>query len=69
MKNLQSEQGITELMAVTGRTNRTKFRDQVLNPMLQAGWVEMTLPDKPRSFGQKYRLTKYGKDMATRHGK
>jgi len=56
-------------MAVTGRTNRTKFRDQVLNPMLQAGWVEMTLPDKPRSFGQKYRLTKYGKDMATRHGK
>lgn len=34
-----------------------KFRDQVLN----AGLVEMTVPDKPRSSRQKYRLTEKGR--------
>jgi ATP-dependent DNA helicase RecG len=47
--NLREAQGIAELMAVVGRSNRTKFRDQVLDPMLAAGLVEMTIPDKPRS--------------------
>ena len=56
---------IKELMATAGRTNRTKFRDQVLNPLLEAGWVEMTLPDKPTSPKQQYRLTAAGKDALT----
>lgn len=34
---------ITELMAPSGRTNRTKFRDQVVAPLLEAGLIEMTL--------------------------
>jgi ATP-dependent DNA helicase RecG len=50
-------------MAVVGRTNRTKFRDQVLNPLLEAGLVEMTIPDKPRSSKQKYRLTEKGRQV------
>jgi hypothetical protein len=37
---------IQELMAPSGRTNRTKFRDQVLAPLLEAGLLEMTSPDK-----------------------
>jgi hypothetical protein len=41
-------------MGVLGRANRTKFRDQVLNPLLDAGLVEMTVPDKLRSSKQKY---------------
>ena len=49
-------------MAVLGRSNRTKFRDQVLNPMLRAGLVEMTIPSKPRSSKQEYRLTEKGRD-------
>jgi ATP-dependent DNA helicase RecG len=55
------ESAIGDLMAVVGRSNRTKFRDQVLNPMLEAGLIEMTIPDKPTSRLQKYRLTEKGR--------
>jgi hypothetical protein len=47
-------------MAIAGRTNRTKFRHQVLDPLLAEGLVEMTIPDRPRSGNQKYRLTAEG---------
>lgn len=47
-------------MALIGRSNRTKFRDQVLNPLLDAGLLEMTVPDKPRSSRQRYRTTAAG---------
>jgi len=50
-------------MAVVGRTNRTKFRDQVLNPLLEAELVEMTEPDSPKSPTQKYRLTEKGQKL------
>jgi len=54
---------ITDLMAITGRADRTKFRDQVLNPLLEEGLVEMTIPDKPRSSKQRYRLTDKGRQV------
>ena len=51
---------LADLMAVAGRTNRTKFRDQVIKPLIDHGLLEMTLPDKPTSSQQKYRLTEHG---------
>lgn len=54
---------IADLMAIAGRSDRTKFRDQVLNPLLEEGLVEMTMPDKPRSSKQRYRLTDKGRQM------
>lgn len=57
------EMGIAEMMAVIGRANRTKFRDQVLNPLLADGVLEMTIPDKPTSSKQKYRLTQKGRSL------
>lgn len=48
-------------MAPFGRTNRTKFRDQILRPLLEAGLIEMTIPDKPRSPKQQYRITEAGR--------
>lgn len=48
-------------MAVTGRSNRTKFRNQVLKPLLSSELIEMTVPDKPRSSKKKYRLTEKGR--------
>jgi ATP-dependent DNA helicase RecG len=36
---------IVDLMEAVGRTNRTKFRHQVLKPLLKAALVEMTQPE------------------------
>jgi ATP-dependent DNA helicase RecG len=66
LQKLLTDQGITSLMAVTGRTNRTKFRDQVLNPLIEAGLVEMTMPEKPRSSKQRYQLTSKGLKLTER---
>ena len=49
-----------ELMATFGRSNRTTLRDQFLSPLLSNGLVEMTIPDRPKSRLQKYRLTAKG---------
>lgn len=50
-------------MKIAGRTDRTKFRNQVLNPLLQDGLLEMTIPQKPRNPLQKYRITPKGRDL------
>lgn len=55
--------GIKDLMEVTGRSNRTKFRDQVLRPLLSNVLIEMTIPDKPSSSKQKYQLTERGRTV------
>jgi ATP-dependent DNA helicase RecG len=52
---------LQELMAPTGRSNRTKFRDQVVAPLIEAGLLELTVPDKPRSPQQQYRTTAAGR--------
>ena len=51
---------IADLMVLCGRTDRTKFRHQVVQPLLDAGLLEMTVPDKPRSPRQQYRATAAG---------
>jgi ATP-dependent DNA helicase RecG len=61
MKQCREERPIGDLMEIAKRTDRTKFRNQVLNPLLNAGLLEMTTPDKPRSSKQKYRLTEKGR--------
>ena len=50
-------------MVPSGRTNRTKFRDQVVAPRLEGGLLEMTIPDKPRSSKQQYRITEAGRAL------
>jgi len=37
--------------------DRKSFRERYLKPGLQAGLIEMALPDKPNSRLQKYRLS------------
>jgi ATP-dependent DNA helicase RecG len=63
LKRCREEASIVDLLDMAGRTNRTKFRQQVLNPLLAQGLIEMTIPDKPRSSKQKYRLTAAGRQV------
>ena len=60
-----TKQGITDLLTLVGRTNRTKFRTDLLNPLLEEGLVEMTIPDKPKSSKQRYRTTERGQSVLT----
>ena len=43
--------------------NAEHFRKSYLLPALEAGLIEMTIPDKPRSSKQKYRLTMAGQAL------
>ena len=61
LKKCVAASTLLELMMRTGRSDRTKFKQQVLNPLLEDGLIEMTIPDKPNSRLQKYRLTEKGK--------
>ena len=60
LARMQAEHAITELMTWAQRANRTKFRDQCLTPLLEQGLMAMTIPDKPQSSKQRYRLTERG---------
>ncbi|MGM0506001.1 MAG: Fic family protein [Bacteroidota bacterium] len=42
-------------------SDRKNFRKNYVEPALAAGLVEYTIPDRPNSPGQKYRLTEKGK--------
>ena len=46
----------TEIMKRLGLSHRPTFRQNYLNPALSHGVIEMTIPDKPNSRNQKYRL-------------
>ena len=49
-----------EMLAFMGLTDRTKFRRKYIHPLLEAGILELTIPEKPNSQNQKYRLTAKG---------
>ncbi|MDP3042237.1 MAG: ATP-binding protein [Candidatus Omnitrophota bacterium] len=56
----QGERSSGELRQILGIKHRPTFRKNYLHPALKSGLVEITLPDKPNSRLQKYRLTKKG---------
>lgn len=52
-----SRQDIQEKLNLSDRKN---LRDNYLKPALDLGLIEMTIPDKPNSRLQKYRLVNKG---------
>ena len=58
LKNCKIESSANELMEILNRTNKTKFKDAIIKPLIENGFFELTNPDKPKSPTQKYRLTK-----------
>jgi len=49
-----------QLQEALGMQDDEHFRKAYLQPALEAGLIEMTIPDKPRSSKQRYRLTPAG---------
>ncbi|MGM0578322.1 MAG: ATP-binding protein [Myxococcota bacterium] len=54
------ERSVVEIMDRLGWKHRTKFRNRIIQPLLDAGWLRMTIPDKPRSSKQRYVRTEAG---------
>ena len=62
------EMGREALQSALGLSDRKSFRERYLKPALAEGLIEMTIPDKPNSRWQKYRLTNKGHQVMARHG-
>jgi len=57
LKNCKEESTALELMKILKRTNKSKFKTAIINPLIDHQFLELTIPDSPRSPSQKYRLT------------
>ena len=50
-----------QLQVAAGMKHREHFRKAYVELLMKAGWLERTIPDKPNSRLQKYRLTDKGR--------
>ena len=57
LKNCKNESSAIQLMEILNRTNKSKFKNTIINPLVENGFFELTNPGKPKSPTQKYRLT------------
>ena len=60
LRVVHDEMSRDRLQAALGLSDRKSFRERYLKPALDDGLIEMTLPDKPTSSLQRYRLTDRG---------
>lgn len=61
------QSSLTEIMYAMGWTNRTKFRQKYISPLMAEGLLSMTIPDKPNSRLQKYQITPKGMRLLNRN--
>jgi len=60
---LSKEMDRQEIQDMLGLSHREHFRLKYLKPALEQGFIEMTIPERPSSKLQKYRLTILGKQL------
>lgn len=61
---IKGEMSREEIMVALGLKDQKHFRKHYQQVAIALQVVEMTIPDKPRSSKQKYRLTELGKQLA-----
>ena len=61
--NERGELGNISIREEFGLKSRRRLRDTYIDPALIGGLIEQTLPDKPTSRLQKYRLTAAGEEL------
>ena len=64
---MRGEMKRVEIMQLLGLRSDDNFRNNYLVPTLKSGLIEMTVPDKPNSRLQKYRLTKKGMKLLAKN--
>ena len=57
LKECKEESSALELMEILKRTNKSKFKTAIINPLIDHQFLELTIPESPKSPSQKYRLT------------
>ena len=62
---IQGEMTRAEIQKKLGLADEKHFREKYQQPGLKLGVIEMTVPDKPQSPLQKYRLTSAGKRLTS----
>jgi ATP-dependent DNA helicase RecG len=63
----ETPQSLVKLMASFDRSDRTKFRQSVIDPLIEAGWIARTVPDRARSRFQQYVTTPAGRKQLNRY--
>ena len=53
--------GKQEILQALGLKDEKNLRELYIKPALQSGFIELTIPEKPKSPKQQYRLTEKGK--------
>ncbi|MEN6317181.1 MAG: Fic family protein [Syntrophaceae bacterium] len=66
---LVGEMKRTDIQEALALRHEDYFREAYLVPALVAGMIEMTIPGKPTSSKQKYRLTQQGRDLVAKLAK
>jgi ATP-dependent DNA helicase RecG len=65
----QTPESRDALMQQLGLGHREHFRKAYLLPALESGMLERTIPDKPQSSKQRYRLTAKGHEWLRLQGR
>ena len=68
LKVMEGEMSRQKVQEALGLENKKYFLAGYLRPALAAGVIEMTVPDKPNSRFQKYRLTPKGLQLKNQNG-
>ena len=68
LKAIFGEMSRQQIQESLGLKHVRHFRKTYLEPTLRAGLIEMTVPDKPQSSQQRYRLTPAGRRYLRRIG-
>ena len=64
---IQGDMERERLQFALGLSDRKSFRERYLKPAMDHGLIEMTIPDKPSSRLQRYRLTEKGRQWLAQH--
>ena len=63
LKLCRDAKAVVDLMKVFNRSNRTKFKRSIIEPLMDEGLLEMTEPNSPKSPTQKYQTTAKGRQF------